>query len=114
MLSTLLDPIIMGVLALGLIAVISIAVLRWKLTLRQWLAAGLSALAWGSGWFLGYSPVSEKWNEINDYMKDGNLTADLIGSTTRSGYYGLALGGIIAALLGVAVLYLLMRNMPAE
>ncbi len=102
------------IVAIVLIAIAGRIFIGWKFTLRHWAAAGLSALAWGAGGFLGVTAVSEKWNEFNNYFTDANVPADLINSTTLSGYYSLALGGIIAALLGSAVLYLLLRSTPSK
>jgi hypothetical protein len=97
--------ITIGVITLGLVAALIYTLRRRILTPRQWGIAFLAAIGWGLGWLIGYLPIYEKWHSFYSYVPDSN-PSDLISDMHLSGYYSLAVGGILAALL--------MRYLPSE
>lgn len=105
--------LIVAVIVLSLVAALIYTLRRRIFTPIQWGIAFLGAIGWGIGWFIGYFPMGEKWDSFYGYFPDSN-PIDLISDIHLSGYYSLVISGILAAALGVAVLYLLMRYLPSE
>jgi hypothetical protein len=101
------------VISIGLVAALIYTLRRRILTPLQWGIAFLGAIGWGIGWYIGYFPVWEKWDSFYGYFPDSN-PLDLISDIHLSGYYSLAISGILAALLGVGAFYLLLRYFPAQ
>ncbi len=102
------------ILLVALLAWIPYSIDHKILTPKKWGIAVLASLAWGIGGTIGWFLTNEKWVELVQYFLDYESISYLVESIDLTGYLSLALTGILAALFGFAVLYLLQRYLPEK
>jgi hypothetical protein len=101
---------------LAALVLIGYAIRRKLFQSRNWWAAILAGLAWGSGAIIGALVVGETWQTFFDRIYNGyDLSGTIYDELGVSTYYRLALAGILAGALGCTALYFLLRKrLPAE
>jgi small-conductance mechanosensitive channel len=72
----------------------------------------LSSLAWAVGGGIAWLLTSENWYYLYSYFQDYTGPSYLLESEEMVGILGLALIGVLSALLGFLTLYLLSRYWP--
>jgi hypothetical protein len=99
-------------LLVGLLIFLPYATKHKILTPRQVSIALLSSLAWAVGGGIAWLLTSENWYYLYSYFQDYTGPSYLLESEEMVGILGLALIGVLSALLGFLTLYLLSRYWP--